>query len=1131
MRGSDWLNGSSETENNDKDPEKFEFEHDNQATVVKGRLALGFLVAGAFSLLKDVLVTVNSYASPLFPNERTKADDGYRSAGGEGIDAMEEGAANVARSQNGQNRDASSDSKSGGSASSSHLNEAAVPADFGAVATAKLSTMPVAGFADNVVEFPTESGAPSAAAEGQAGGSGQSGAAPASGNTEEGSVAPLPPVAGNDNDFDFPDTRGDDTDSGGDATDLPVNDIEVGTVIGDIEDPFDPDPEAEDGSGQIRNRAPIVSNPVRLDGLLVNQSVIIGLTSFLAHASDPDGDALSIRELSVSSGQLVNNGDGTWTFTPATDDVSDVVFSYTVSDGEAGTAQTAYMDLLPAEPNLICGTDGDDILIGTPGEDFIDAKDGDDIVLGDAGNDTIIGGEGDDTIDGGAGDDLIFAGGGDDVVLAGDGDDSVFAGAGDDFVSGGRGNDTIFGDDGDDLLFGDEGNDAVYGNAGDDTVDGGAGDDVVVAGAGNDHAEGGAGSDYVDGGEGDDVVSGGAGEDNVDGGSGDDLIVATKFDGNDRYDGGTGVDTYDLSGTGAAAVVDLAAETASSAETGTDGLTNVENVIGTVAGDKLTGDEGSNELSGEGGDDDISGGAGEDDVDGGSGDDLIVATKFDGNDRYDGGTGVDTYDLSGTGAAAVVDLAAETASSAETGTDKVTNIENVIGTVAGDKLTGDEGDNELSGEDGDDDISGGAGEDVIDAGAGDDRAVGGHGDDYIDGGDGDDVIYGGHDPNQAVDHNENEHHTDHSDHSDGDSDGEVEDEQETAVQAAPEQEETAQLGNENGNGNSNGNETAAEVPTGTVVEILDQNTEAVAAAEASATTDEEVAQQPQEVAPNNTTVAAVDPDLIPDPDPDLSPSPDPDPGIVAASSNDAGDSDDDHDDDDDDHDDDDHHHHHNDGDDIIKGGRGNDIIEGGSGHDEIDGEEDDDRFYASVDDGDDDYVGGEGSDTYDLSHTKAGAKVDLLNGTATSDDTGHDTLDSVENVVGTENDDEIVASAARNILTGNGGDDVFVFEKLEDMGVGGHNRDFITDFNIGDKIDLSELNSHSGDDDDDQTLELLHNAGQELEVGQISYRHVYFEEEKRTIIEGNVEGGTDIDFELEVAGHFDFTKDNFDGVG
>ncbi|RLJ41690.1 Ca2+-binding RTX toxin-like protein [Litoreibacter meonggei] len=67
----------------------------------------------------------------------------------------------------------------------------------------------------------------------------------------------------------------------------------------------------------------------------------------------------------------------------------------------------------------------------------------------------------------------------------------------------------------------------------------------------------------------------------------------------------------------------------------------------------------------------------------------------------------------------------------------------VYGEDGNDTLRGEDGDDYLSGGEGDDDISGGAGDDTIDAGDGDDTVLGGSGDDVIDLGEGNDVVTAG----------------------------------------------------------------------------------------------------------------------------------------------------------------------------------------------------------------------------------------------------------------------------------------------------------------------------------------------------------------------------------------------------
>lgn len=317
---------------------------------------------------------------------------------------------------------------------------------------------------------------------------------------------------------------------------------------------------AEDDDLRRMNRAPVLASSVVLAALAMNQSVLIGLSDLLAHASDPDGDALDVTGLTASSGQLVDLGNGTWRFTPDLGDTSEVSFHYAVGDGQASVLQTASLDLLPdaAFANVIVGTPADDVIATRPGSVVVDALAGDDLVET---------GDGDDVIHGDDGDDIIFAGAGDDLVVAGRGNDIVFGGAG---------NDVILGGEGDDILFGEAGNDRIWGEAG---------------------------NDIVDGGEGDDILAGGAGADVVMGGAGDDTLVAGIGDGDDVYDGGTGSDTYDASATTAGITVDLAAGRAMGPQTGSDTLANIENVVGGSGDDTIVADAAANVLQGGGGSD------------------------------------------------------------------------------------------------------------------------------------------------------------------------------------------------------------------------------------------------------------------------------------------------------------------------------------------------------------------------------------------------------------------------------------------------------------------------------------------------------------------------------------------------
>jgi beta-lactam-binding protein with PASTA domain len=63
--------------------------------------------------------------------------------------------------------------------------------------------------------------------------------------------------------------------------------------------------------------------------------------TLLANDSDPDGQTVYIVAVAVGStngGTVVNNGDGTWTYTPAAGFTGDDFFTYTIEDGAGGTA-------------------------------------------------------------------------------------------------------------------------------------------------------------------------------------------------------------------------------------------------------------------------------------------------------------------------------------------------------------------------------------------------------------------------------------------------------------------------------------------------------------------------------------------------------------------------------------------------------------------------------------------------------------------------------------------------------------------------------------------------------------------------------------------------------------------------
>lgn len=446
----------------------------------------------------------------------------------------------------------------------------------------------------------------------------------------------------------------------------------------------DEDPCDDDEDPQSGNRTPRVAGPVYLMDVSGCAILAIGLTDLLRNAVDPDGDTLSVRNLTVSSGTLTQSGDG-WVFQGGPQLLGPVTITYEITDGEFTVSQTAHFSVVKS---YIGGTGGDDTLLGTMCADDIDGGDGDDNIDGRAGNDVIAGGRGDDHIVAGSGNDTVFGGAGNDIV---------FGGAGNDHISGGAGNDRLFGDDGDDVIFGDAGDDLLRGGEGDDLLSGGAGRDILKGDAGDDVLDGGDGNDELHGGTGNDVLVDGSGEDAVYGGSGDDHLIAALDGSDDVYDGGEGCDTIDYSASTQGVSIDLEEGIAFGAETGTDTISGFEAASGGSGDDEITGNSGNNVLSGNGGDDRIDGqcghdvisggdgndllidGSGEDVVSGGSGDDYLIAALDGDNDIYDGGEGCDTLDYSGTSEGVTVNLVSGTACGLEIGDDAISGFETVQG--------------------------------------------------------------------------------------------------------------------------------------------------------------------------------------------------------------------------------------------------------------------------------------------------------------------------------------------------------------------------------------------------------------------------------------------------------------------
>lgn len=143
------------------------------------------------------------------------------------------------------------------------------------------------------------------------------------------------------------------------------------------------------------------------------------------------------------------------------------------------------------------------------------------------------------------------------------------------------------------------------------------------------------------------------------------------------------------------------------------------------------------------------------------------------------------------------------------------------------------------------------------------------------------------------------------------------------------------------------------------------------------------------------------------------------------------------------------------GNDHFDGTAENDVLIGNGGKDmNMRGNAGDDTFVAAVSDNDDEYLGGADTDTYDLGATTADATVDLRDGTASSAQTGSDTLDSIENVTcgSSSGNDVLRGNEDDNVLIGGGGNDTLQGRGGSDTMVGGAGNDTYSVDDVGDVV-------------------------------------------------------------------------------
>ncbi|KEQ18405.1 retention module-containing protein, partial [Endozoicomonas numazuensis] len=134
------------------------------------------------------------------------------------------------------------------------------------------------------------------------------------------------------------------------------------------------------------NDAPTVSSAIDLGNIDEDTSLTITEAQLLANASDIDGDSLSVNSLVVADsnhGSVTDNGNGTWTFTPAANFNGDnISFNFIVSDGHSGgdSNGTAVVDINALADNPVISPDTSETTISSWGfEDTVIGSDWQDV--------------------------------------------------------------------------------------------------------------------------------------------------------------------------------------------------------------------------------------------------------------------------------------------------------------------------------------------------------------------------------------------------------------------------------------------------------------------------------------------------------------------------------------------------------------------------------------------------------------------------------------------------------------------------------------------------------------------------------------------------------------------------------
>jgi Ca2+-binding RTX toxin-like protein len=623
-------------------------------------------------------------------------------------------------------------------------------------------------------------------------------------------------------------------------------------------------------------------------------------------------------------------------------------------------------------------------------------------------------------------------------------------------------NDTLNGLDGDDLLQGLDGNDSLFGASDDDTLEGNNGNDKLFGGDDDDYLDGGDGNDTLAGEDDDDTLVGGNGNDTLFGLEDDDTLIGSA--GADTLNGGQGSDTASYEGSGSGVNVNLSTGVASGGDATGDRLSEIENLAGSDKNDTLVGDDGDNILSGGGG-----------------------------ADSLDGGQGNDTASYEGSGSGVNVNLSTGVASGGDATGDRLSEIENLIGSAHNDTLVGDNGDNILSGGGGADSLNGGQGNDTasyedsdsgvnvnLSTGQGsggdatgdslvsienligsdeDDTLIGDNSNNSISAEEGDDLLIGGAgaDPLDGGDDEDTASYANSAlgvnvdlatgVGNGGDATGDKLENIENLIGSAQNDTLTGNsddniLSGGSGNDSLLGNEGVDTLEGGAGADPLDGGDDEDTASYANSALGVNV---------DLATGVGNGGDATGDKLENIE-------NLIGSAQNDT-----------------------------LTGNNDDNILSGSSGNDSLFGNEGDDSLEGGI--GADSLNGGLGSDTASYENSELGVSVNLSTGTGSGGDAEGDTLAEIENLIGSAQNDTLIGNDSANTLNGGGGADFL------DGGAGNDTANY-DNSESGVNVNLSTGNGSGGDaegdtllnienligsSDDDNTL--IGNSGDNLLIG------------------------------------------------